>query len=172
MGIREDTDVIPYLLALLAALAAFAPRHDETADERADRLAKYAYAAARTPLPEDVLAVILAESGAGPEAHKGTKRGDGGRSYCGGQISKGNPVVSDHEALVGTSLEATERCVDAVSRSLLRARGWCRGQGFTGPEAMHALYATGKSCEWSGAAARVRLANAIRQRTAKARRAR
>lgn len=146
------------------AIDAATPRHPETPQARAERLWAFARAVAEVPMPAETVASAIAETGLSPEAHAGLARGDNGRSWCLGQVNEGNPLGTPHVGLVGLDEASTRRCVEAVSRTLVYARGHCRGQGFTGPEAAFALYATGKSCEWSGARARVRLAAAVRER--------
>lgn len=79
------------------------------------------------------------------EVHDGSKRGDGGKSVCIGQIHGGT------EDLVGTSLEATRRCVREVYRHL--GTHWRRClRADRAPEAyalgaVFAGYGTGHSCD-------------------------
>lgn len=147
--------------ALLSAALRLAPAHDEPEADRLARFATIAVAVSEQPMPADVLAAMIQETGLSPSAHRGEQRGDRGRSWCVAQLNEGNPLVADHASTAGTGLDATRRCAAGAARTLVRARGWCAARGYRGRAAAHALYATGKRCTWSDATSRARLADRI-----------
>lgn len=158
------------LAAILFAAAISLPAplqpEDESSAHRRWRLWTIAVAAAdvaeRSSWPAREMGVALLtkawfESGRFALAvHDGRLRGDSGGSVCLGQVSIGSGVVSYQEwrRLTGTDYRSTRRCLAASARALEAARWHCRaGTVF----AAFSLYATGKSCRWSGAYQRVRV---------------
>jgi len=71
-------------------------------------------------------ATTFHESGWKLPVHDGTKRGDGGRSWCLGQILLGRNSPRGME-LVGTDPASTERCLETSARYLRHGTVVCRG---------------------------------------------
>ncbi len=78
---------------------------------------------------------------------------DGGRAISLWQLHHGYHLpVERWRSLAGTDLESTREAAIEASRALSRGRNFCKGS----LEGAVANYATGKSCQWKGAAKRVR----------------
>ena len=79
------------------------------------------------------------------KVHEGKRRGDRGKSVCLGQIMKGS------ETLVGTSLDATKRCVSMVFKHLISQQYRCVPKNVKvattyAMAKVYAGYVTGWSC--------------------------
>ena len=160
-----------WLLPILLSLAPYGADHETPIDREirmtviADAIAA-AVTEAEVERPREVAAMLVAagwwESRFALHVHEGRCRVsigecDHGRARSPWQLHRSARMTADEWATMnGADFEATRLAALHAARTLAAARGRCGSV-----EGAFALYATGSSCHWSGAAARVRLTQRI-----------